>query len=114
MLSLNPLSSIAVNLLLITAAAVFHNEWPELKSGRSAELRIDKNGVTIGRRGLLLAALTLLASSTMLSLAILHKKSSQLMSNFFLFWVTLSAMHLAFAAQNPFDGLDLVSNAPLQ
>ena len=162
-LNLDP--SIGIPLMKATreyTEAVLHKEWPELKSGRSTEirnghhsaleplavmsdivyspethakvsnttsmqlnvlvsrirehrlLRIDTSGFTIGRRGLLLAALTLLASSTILSLAMLRKKSIQLMSNFFLFWVTVSAMYLAFAAQNPFDGLDLVSNAPLQ
>jgi hypothetical protein len=77
-------------------------------------LRIDASEFSIGIRGLLLAGVTLLASSTLLSLAMLQKPSVQYLSNFFLYVVTLAALYLAYNEQNPFAGLDVVSSAPLQ
>jgi len=77
-------------------------------------LRIDASDFSIGIRGLLLASITLLASSALLSLAMLTKPSVQYLSNFLLYLVTLLALFLAYIAQNPFSGLDIISSAPMQ
>ena len=95
----------------------FLNENGPIKPDRSREqrlLRIDASEFSIGIRGLLLACVTLLASSALLSLAMLTKPSIQYLSNFLLYLVTLIALYLAYIAQNPFSGLDVMSSAPMQ
>jgi hypothetical protein len=68
----------------------------------------------MGLRGYMLVAITLLATSVLLSLSMLTKPASQFISNFYLFFVTLAAAYIAFLSQNPFFGLDAVKNIPLQ
>lgn len=77
-------------------------------------MRIDASTFSIGTRGLILAILTLAVSSALLSLTSLWSPSVQFISNFSLFIVTLTAMYLAFDAQNPFAGLDALTDAPLR
>ena len=77
-------------------------------------LRIDASEFSVGLRGLLLAFITLLASSAILSLAMLTKPPVQYLSNFLLYLVTLLALYLAYIAQNRFSGLDVISSAPIQ
>ena len=77
-------------------------------------MRIDASTFSIGVRGLILAVITLAASSVLISLALLTKHRMQFVSNFALFVVTLTGMYLAFAAQNPFAGLDFLVDAPLR
>lgn len=77
-------------------------------------VRIEISEYTIGSRGLILAAFTLIASCAILSMAMLNKPEVQYLSNFSFFVISLSALYLAYASQNPFAGLDAISNAPLQ
>lgn len=77
-------------------------------------VRIEISEYKIGSRGLILAALTLIASCVILSMAMLQKPSAQYLCIFFFFVISLSALYLAYASQNPFAGLDAISNAPLQ
>ena len=77
-------------------------------------LRIDASDFSVSIRGRILACITLLASSAILSLAFLTKPFGQYLSNFLLYFVTLTALYLAYSGQNPFAGLDVVSSAPLQ
>jgi hypothetical protein len=77
-------------------------------------IRIDASTFSIGVRGLILAVITLAASSALISLALLTKRRMQFVSNFALFVVVLTAMYLAFAGQNPFAGLDFLVDAPLR
>jgi hypothetical protein len=76
--------------------------------------RIDASDFGMGLRGYLLVALTLLATTVLLSMSMLTKPASQFISNFCLFFVTLAASYIAFLSQNPFFGLDAVTNIPLQ
>lgn len=76
--------------------------------------RIDASGFGMGLRGYLLVSITLFATAALLSLSMLTKPASQFISNFFLFFVTLSAAYIAFLSQNPFFGLDAVTKMPLQ
>jgi hypothetical protein len=76
--------------------------------------RIDASDFSMGLRGYMLVAITLLATSVLLSLSMVTKPASQLISNFYLFFVTLAAAYIAFLSQNPFFGLDAVENIPLQ
>jgi hypothetical protein len=68
----------------------------------------------MGLRGYMLVAITLVTTSALLSLSMLTKPETQFISNFFLFFVTLLASYLAFVSQNPYFGLDVVSNMPLR
>ena len=77
-------------------------------------LRIDASDFSVSIRGQILACITLLASSTIISLAFLTKPFGQCLSNFLLYFVTLTSFYLAYSAQNPFAGLDAVSGAPMQ
>jgi hypothetical protein len=77
-------------------------------------VRIEISEYRIGSRGLTLAILTLVASSVILSMAMLKKPASQFLCIFSFFVVSLFALYLAYASQNPFSGLDAISNAPLQ
>lgn len=77
-------------------------------------MRIDASTFSIGVRGLILAIITLTASSTLISLALLSKHRMQFVSNLTLFMVALTGMYLAFAAQNPFAGLDFLVDAPFR
>lgn len=77
-------------------------------------MRIDASTFSIGFTGLILTVINLFASSVLLSLTCLWKAPVQFISNFLLFLVTLAAMYLAFAAQNPFAGLDSVVDTPLR
>lgn len=77
-------------------------------------LRIDASDFSVSIRGQILACITLLASSAILSLAFLTKPFGQYLSNFLLYFVTLTSFYLAYNAQNPFAGLDVVSSAPMQ
>lgn len=77
-------------------------------------VRIEISDYKIGFRGLILATLTLVASCVILSLAMLKKPAAQYLCVFSLFVISLSALYLAYASQNPFAGLDAISNAPLQ
>jgi hypothetical protein len=77
-------------------------------------MRIDASTFSIGITGLILAIITLVASSVLVSLTSLWKAPVQFISNFSLFLVTLTAMYLAFASQNPFAGLDSVVDTPLR
>jgi hypothetical protein len=76
--------------------------------------RIDASDFSMGLRGYMLVAITLLATSVLLSLSMVTKPASQFISNFYLFFVTLAAAYIAFLSQNPFFGLDAVKNIPLQ
>jgi hypothetical protein len=76
--------------------------------------RIDSSEFTIGIRGVALGAITLFASLTILSLANLTRKPTQLVSTFMLLLVTVSAMYIIFKTQNPFNGLDYISDQPLR
>ena len=77
-------------------------------------MRIDASTFSIGVRGLILAVITLAASSALISLAFLTRHRMQFVSNFALFMVTLTGMYLAFAAQNPFAGLDFLLDTPMR
>jgi hypothetical protein len=76
--------------------------------------RIDASNFGMGLRGYMLVAITLLATTVLLSLSMLTKPASQFISNFCLYFVTLAAAYLAFISQNPFFGLDAVDNTPLR
>ena len=76
--------------------------------------RIDASGFSMGLRGYMLVAITLLATSTLFSLSLLSKPAAQFISNFFLFFVILLTSYLAFISQNPFRGLDAINPLPLQ
>lgn len=76
--------------------------------------RIDASEFTIGVRGRVLGVITLFASLVILSFANLTRKPIQLLSNFMLLLVTTSAMYIIFMTQNPFSGLDSVSDLPLR
>ena len=77
-------------------------------------IRIEISEYRIGSRGLILATLTLIASCVILSMAMLKKPAAQYLCIFSFFVISLSALYLAYASQNPFAGLDAISNAPLQ
>jgi hypothetical protein len=76
--------------------------------------RIEASDFGMGLRGYMLVAITLVTTSALLSLSMLTKPETQFISNFFLFFVTLLASYLAFVSQNPYFGLDVVSNMPLR
>ena len=76
--------------------------------------RIDASDFGMGLRGYMLVVITLLATTVLLSLSMLTRPASQFISNFCLFFVTLTAAYLAFLSQNPFFGLDAVTDAPLR
>lgn len=76
--------------------------------------RIDTSNYSIGMRALILALVTTLSTSVMISIAHLAKPRAQFLSNFTLFIVVLTAMYLAYAAQNPFAGLDSIQDTPVR
>ncbi len=76
--------------------------------------RIEASNFGMGLRGYVLVAITLIATSILLSMATLVKPATQFISNFFLFFITILATYLAFDSQNPFFGLDVVTNMPLR
>lgn len=118
--ALNPLTKMSdivyspANLTKLPAAT--SNQLSQLVSRiRENRLtRIDTSTYSIGVRGLILAIITLVASSTLLTLSELTRKWGQCLSNYTLFFVTMTAMYLAFSVQNPFAGLDSLTDAPLR
>jgi len=76
--------------------------------------RIDASNYSIGMRALILALITTVTSSVMISLSELSKPRAQFLSNFTFFIVLLTAMYLAYAAQNPFAGLDSIPDTPVR
>lgn len=76
--------------------------------------RIDTSEFTIGIRGVALGVITLFASLTILSLANLARKPTQFVSTFMLLLVTFSAMYIIYQTQNPFSGIDYISDFPLR
>jgi hypothetical protein len=55
----------------------------------------------------------LASSGALLSLSLLTKAPTQFISNFALFLVTLTGICLAYAAQDPFAGIDSLVDTPL-